>query len=456
MLRCKNKTSEQGAITVEATISLSAFMFMIVTVLTIVNICIVQTKIGIAIHCAAKEISQYSYLYALTGIPESQQKLAAATTETSKTTNEIMSDINTVFTEIQNLGNAAGRADATDISGLLSEVESSVQNMGSAGSDLKDKLEALAEDPQKVAFALAKIAVGDGLNLVQSRLIAAPLAKAMCKKNLVAEKGGDVETYLKSLGVVPGASGTYLSGLDFSGSTLFPNGSNEICIRVTYDVKVIALLPIDFSFTFNQSAITQGWFAGENSYRTVQDRLQVTANNTVWQGGLQERVDLIRHQGISEYTSQGYGQVCGSSYQHVQVYSETNNEFVGFTSMNPLYSAPGDRTLTLDDLNDTALRDQIKQMCAGVSAQTERLDEVTVKKKGANGQMTKSTYDCSDAKTRVIITIPEDDGLKERMESIVAGMDTYGVVIEFNASYGKGAQTSVVSQEDEKQNDDSN
>ena len=124
MLQCKKKTSEQGAITVEATISLTAFMFMIVTVLTIVNICIVQTKIGIAIHCAAKEISQYSYLYALTGIPESQQKLAAATTETSKTTNEIMSDINTVFTEIQNLGNAAGRADATDISGLLSEVES--------------------------------------------------------------------------------------------------------------------------------------------------------------------------------------------------------------------------------------------------------------------------------------------------------------------------------------------
>lgn len=175
MLQRKKETSEQGAITVEATISLTAFMFMIVTVLTIVNICVVQTKMGTAIHCAAKELSQYSYLYALTGIPESQKKLNDATAETKKTTNEVMSDINTVFTEIQNLGNTAGRADATDITGLLTDVENGVKNIGAAGSDLKDKLETLAEDPQKVAFALAKIAANDGMNLVQSRLIAAPL-----------------------------------------------------------------------------------------------------------------------------------------------------------------------------------------------------------------------------------------------------------------------------------------
>lgn len=36
--------NEQGAIVVEATISLTAFMFLIVTILTVINICYAQAK----------------------------------------------------------------------------------------------------------------------------------------------------------------------------------------------------------------------------------------------------------------------------------------------------------------------------------------------------------------------------------------------------------------------------
>lgn len=37
---------ESGSVTIEATISLSSFMFAIVTILTIVNICVVQAKMS--------------------------------------------------------------------------------------------------------------------------------------------------------------------------------------------------------------------------------------------------------------------------------------------------------------------------------------------------------------------------------------------------------------------------
>lgn len=67
--------SESGSVTVEATISLSAFMFAIVTILTIINICIVQARVSYAINTTAKEISQYSYLYALTLTPYSLKTL---------------------------------------------------------------------------------------------------------------------------------------------------------------------------------------------------------------------------------------------------------------------------------------------------------------------------------------------------------------------------------------------
>ena len=45
---------ESGSGTNEATISLSAFMFAIVTLLTIVNICLVQARVAVAINTTAK------------------------------------------------------------------------------------------------------------------------------------------------------------------------------------------------------------------------------------------------------------------------------------------------------------------------------------------------------------------------------------------------------------------
>lgn len=45
----KTTKKDSGSVTIEATISLSAFMFAIVTILTIVNICIVQAKMSYAI-----------------------------------------------------------------------------------------------------------------------------------------------------------------------------------------------------------------------------------------------------------------------------------------------------------------------------------------------------------------------------------------------------------------------
>ena len=289
---------ECGSVTIEATISLSAFMFAIVTILTLVNICFVQAKVSMAINSTAKELSHYSYLYSLTGIGESRNKLEAAADEAKKSSDEVIGDVNTIFTEIQNLGKSEHES-AEDISGLLSNLDSSYKNISEAGGSLKDSLEKLAEDPKKVAFGIFKIAATDGLNLVESRLIAAPLSKTLCKKNFVFGRGGDVESYLRFLGVKPDAKGSYLGGMDFSKSTLFPDSSNEIKVTVSYDVKVIALLPIDFSFHFCQTAVTQGWLAGHESYRTTSEQLVSSENDTIWtKGTLSERVELIRHQGI--------------------------------------------------------------------------------------------------------------------------------------------------------------
>lgn len=441
------KSRERGSVTIEATISLSAFMFAIVTLLTVINICMVQAKISIAINATAKELSQYSYLYAITGLNESHAAISSGSEDTKKDIDGILGDVNTVFTEIQNIGKTTERTEEQDISGLLTQFDGIVANIEEATGSLTATFEDMAKDPKSVAMGLAKILANDGWNLAMSKA-AEGLSKGLCKKNLVFENGGEVESYLKFLGVVPSASGSYMDGLDFSKSTIFPNGSSEIRVNVSYDVKIIALLPIDFSFHFNQTAVTHGWLNGENSFRTVNENMvELADNKTLWTESLsaRERRDFIRHQVIDDLSLEGYEQVTGSkkgdSFQDIHVYNGTTNEFAVIHSMNPLYSPPGEKTVTLNDLNDTVIKNEIENMCAGVLGTSGSLSNIKTKSAGTNGDVTYAEYKCDNAKAKVVLVIPEDEGLKERFETIIADSNTMGVTVEVVLSYGNGAST---------------
>ncbi len=453
----KPNNRERGSVTIEATISLSAFMFAIVTLLTVINICMVQAKISIAINATAKEISQYSYLYALTGLNKSHAAISEGGEGTKNDVNDIISNVNVVFTEIQNLGTvgeegesvgelaAEGRLEPDDLSTLFSNAEGSVANIEEAGGQLKETIAGMAEDPKGVAFGLAKMLASDGWDWAMSNLIAAPISKALCKKNLVAEKDGDVEAYLKFLGVRPAANGSYLDGLDFSKSTIFPKGSNEICVNVSYDVDVIALLPIDFAFHFNQTAITHGWLNGEDSYRTTLEVIESEDTDSIWvHGSISERSSLIRKQGIKELIDEGYDQVAMDSFSDIHAYSPSKNEFAAIHSSNPLYSAEGEATLTLDDINEDVEREKIEEWCSGAAETASSVDKVYTKKT-ENGTTTKTLNDCTDATVKVIIVIPEDEGLKEKYQAIVDSANTHGVTVELVTSYGNGARTTAKS-----------
>ena len=434
----KKIKNESGSVTIEATISLSAFMFAIVTILTIVNICIVQAKISYAINTTAREISQYSYLYSLTGLNDREAEIAEAGKAQTSDISSILSDVNTVYNEIENLGNTGNQSfdNIDDILGAWDGVSGSIENIEGAGSSIKSSIENIAKDPKNLLFGIAKLGATEVFDLAKSRLIAAPLAKVMCKRNLVDEKDGDVNAYLKRLGVVPSASGSYIDGLDFSKSTLFPYGTSEIRINVSYDVKVIALLPINFSFHFNQTAITHGWLAGEVSFQTAEKMIE---NSTLWtESTVSERASYIRHLVIADLQKEGYEKTKGLT--DVQLYDPDAKEFVMISSMNPLWSAKGEDPKTLADLDDDALREQIERLCGKMKSTT---DGVTTIKTSDNSD----GYDCSGASNKIVLVIPEDEGLKEKIEEIIATAQTNGVTIEVVPSFGNGASATVVKEE---------
>lgn len=444
----KRVRNEGGSITVEATISLTAFMFAIVTILTIVNICIVQARISYALNSTAKEISQYSYLYSLTGLNDAQKAAYDNGKQSTEKVVSVLSDVNEVYNEIQNL-QAIGetKVSVNNIDSILSAWDSaagSAEKIENAGSSLENTLSDIASDPKNLMFGLVKMAASETMDLAKSRLIAAPLAKVMMKKHLVNEKGGDVNAYLKFLRVVPGASGSYLDGLDFSQSHLFPNGSNSIKINVSYDVKLIALLPIDFKFHFNQSAVTCGWSAGDVSFESAEEYVE---NDTLWtKATIQERSNMIRSMGIAEYSKDGYYKTSGLT--DVQMFNPDKNEFVMFASMNPLYSGEGQDTLTLADLDDEALKNNIERLSGKMASTTDGLKKVKIKK-DSNGSTTKQEINCAGADNKIVLVVPQDEGLKEKIEKIIKDSDTKGVEFEVIASYGNGAQTSVKNPEKE-------
>lgn len=444
--------NERGLITVEATISLTAFMFALITVLTIINICIVQAKMSCAINATAKEISQYSYLYSLTGLNESHKDLVEEGKKDTEGVTKILKDINEVFNEVENLGQT-GKQTPENIEEILDawpDLSGSMDSIGEKGKSIYSEIEDIAKDPKNLMFGIVKMAASEGFDLVKSRLIAAPLSKALVQKHLVNDEDGNVNAYLKSLGVVPSATGSYIDGLDFSHSQFFPKGSSEIKVCVEYDVKVIALLPIDFSFHFTQTAVTHGWLTGENSHKSKEDvKVEYVDNNTLWtEATIDERSSYIRHMVIADLMDEGYSKTSGLT--DVQLYNVQTKEFAMIASMNPLWSATDEDPKTLADLNDEALKTTIERLCGKAASTTDGLRKVTTKEE-VSGTTTKPEHDCTGASTKIILVIPEDEGLKERMEQIVSGAKKHGVTVEIVPSFGKGARaTAAVAEKEDR------
>lgn len=232
---------EQGAVVVEATISLTAFMFVMVTIFTIVNICLAQAKIGIAICSTASDISKFSYLYELTNIQSMREGFASDAADAENTVNTLQS----AMSKIQDL-----------------DFEGAAEDAGAAGNQITE----MAENGELWSNILAFLK-HEGTEYVADSTMEA-LCDVLVKSHLKTEtmSGGD---YLAFLGVVNAGGNT--SGLDFSGSKFCsPYGDaggegDDIIVVVSYDVHVIELLGMDVKFHFQQCAPTKAWPAASGA-----------------------------------------------------------------------------------------------------------------------------------------------------------------------------------------------
>lgn len=252
------KDKERGAIVIEATIGLTAFIFFVFTLLTIIDVCLAQAKIGVAVNTAAKELSQYCYLYSITGV----QKLSESANEKGKTfdgtVDEVSEGIETVYNEI-------GKVENGDINAQ------SIKNTGKTAYDkFKSAGNTVMDDPKEFILS-ALYASGNDIFEFFKNQAGAQLVKVLVKKNLKTSADGSVEGFLKYCRVVP-RNGSYFDGLDFSGTEIFPAGmegikkNGVIKIYCEYDISLIKLLNHDITFHLSSRGQTIAWSVGDATF----------------------------------------------------------------------------------------------------------------------------------------------------------------------------------------------
>lgn len=182
-----NRESERGVVTIEATISLCAFLFLFMTMYSVITVCNTQARMAVALDNTAKELSQYTYLYSLTGLQdkymELQKKAAEATNGATETidqvgeiSNSVTSYVGSISEGIGSLQSAFGGKDNHDgdpsnTAGTVQDLNvllANIKGVKDLTTETKEELirvfNDLSEDPVALMSGLVSILAHDGID----------------------------------------------------------------------------------------------------------------------------------------------------------------------------------------------------------------------------------------------------------------------------------------------------
>lgn len=203
----KKQERQRGAVIVEATISLTTFMFAMFTLLFLIQIAYVQSRMSVALGCATKELAEYLHVYYVT---EMDEMLPSSGGKSSELFNKVGELVQSVGGELGSISNELG------------------QFVNTAGASMSGD-------------SLAQWIKSDVGNCV---------VEQMMKKNLQADGYASGDDFMARNGI---------SDLDFSQSSFLEGDSKDIFMQVTYDIQVIKLLNIDYKFHMSSWAYTTAW-----------------------------------------------------------------------------------------------------------------------------------------------------------------------------------------------------
>ena len=76
-LRRQLKEEQKGMMVVEAVITFTVFLMVVIAIIYLINVFIIHNKIQFAMNTAAHELASYSYIYQALGIRGAEQQIDA-------------------------------------------------------------------------------------------------------------------------------------------------------------------------------------------------------------------------------------------------------------------------------------------------------------------------------------------------------------------------------------------
>lgn len=404
---------EKGAIVVEASIALTAFIFAIYTILSIADLCFIQAKIGVSLNTAAKEISQYSYLYYALGADGLDGRISKGTENSQALAQETIDGVVSFMDALENAGNSA---QSGDFGAMFNEISQGADNVDSLITKYADQLKS---DPKGFILGMGKMAANN-LKEEGKAVLAQTLAKAFMQKNLISNPNDSADAFLKRYRVVDG-----MAGLDFDYTTFLVNGtSNEIQLVVTYDIQVIRLLNLDYKFKIRQCSKTQAWGNGITAMAGSESGEGGGSQGTssVWNNkNVMERGKIIVAAEKSRYTYT-------SSGQGFDAYDNANgkNEFVSIISVNTHENSF--RTVQ-------GIKSRLSSYGALQSKVNRLGEEITVQNQ--SGQTVTLHSDKATRTCRLVLVVPDDADLDMVNQAVREYQQTHpGANITVRQGYG--------------------
>lgn len=221
-----------GIATVEATVVIPVVMIAFISLLYVIRIVSVYSRMQNALNQVAAELSHYSYIYAVSGLKQQHDELADKTKNAAGELREQAEIIESFYRTIKEISGDTSSfvKTRTNTGDIVSDLITEVENMQDSSEKLAEIMDRILQNPSE-ELQLIGLALSDSLFGRTKTVLFGAMAKSMLRNNLAE----DLKVASDQLGKLLMLKGG-IDQLDFSASTFF-NDSETIDLIVEYTVK---------------------------------------------------------------------------------------------------------------------------------------------------------------------------------------------------------------------------
>lgn len=273
LFRFLKLNKERGSATIEAIIAFSGFLFVIFTILNVVNYCSAQMLISNAVDTATKELTQYAYFYKMSGLQKFSEDMSNVAEVGAGNINDILATTDSLYQSIgtavdntaehsTNILNAieSGTFNQQMVQNVLTNIEADGTNISTSIESIMEAFGSVQDNPILYMKSIVAIAGNEGLDALKSHIIAAPLAKMFIAKHF-GETIDEASKELERIGVVGG-----IDGMNFNMSTIFSSDApNDVHIVVYYKLKLVQIFDwASLEVTLCKESRAMAWLGGDD------------------------------------------------------------------------------------------------------------------------------------------------------------------------------------------------